>query len=206
MKWLRDRNRQIRSFVRGDFQSTLWMCSVAFGILFVIGLIIGFIKPNFAADYVNRFAQQVEDMGIQLEDGSISISMLFYNNVQAVFATIIYGFIPFIKFPVIALGTNAMMLGAFAAYYLHNGISIMLYLASLIPHGIFEIPAIIYAIALGIYLCEQVSLRLRTKKKGLVRKAWFEISGVLVFRVLPLLLIAAVVEARISPVIAGLFA
>ena len=206
MKWLKNINRQTHAFICGDFQSTLWMCSVAFGILVVIGLVIGFVKPSFAQDYVELFIQQVEDMGIQLEDGSINASMLFSNNVQAAFAAVIYGFIPFFKLPVLALGTNAIMLGAFAAYYLHNGISLVLYLASLIPHGIFEIPAIIYAIALGIYLCEQVNTRLRTKKKGLVRNAWFDISRVLVFRVIPLLLIASLVEAYITPVIAGLFA
>ena len=205
MKWLKDRSRETHAFICGDFQSTLWMCSVAFGILIVIGLVIGFIKPSFAQDYVDRFIQQVEDMGIQLEDGSISASMLFSNNVQAAFSAVIYGFIPFVKLPALALGVNAIMLGAFASYYLHNGISLVLYLASLIPHGIFEIPAIIYAIALGIYLCDQVNTRLRTKKKGLVFKAWFDISRVLVFRVIPLLLMASLVEAYITPVIAGLF-
>lgn len=205
MNFLKEKNRQTHTFICGDFQSTLWMCSVSFGLLIVIGLLLGFIKPAFAQHFVDQFIRQVENMGIQLEDGTISASMLFSNNVQAAFTTVLYGFIPFIKLPVIALGTNAILLGAFAAYYLHNGMSLLVYLTALIPHGIFEIPAIIYAIALGIYLCEQVTLRLRTKQNGLVRKAWIEISRVIVLRVVPMLLIASLIEAYLTPVIAGLF-
>lgn len=205
MNLLKEKNRQTHAFICGDFQSTLWMCSVAFGVLVAIGLVLGFINPDFAQTFVDRFIQQVEDMGIQLEDGTISAFMLFTNNVQAAFTTVLYGFIPFVKLPVISLGTNAILLGAFAAYYLHNGMSMVVYLAALIPHGIFEIPAIIYAIALGIYLCEQVTRRLRTKQTGLVRKAWIEISRVIVLRVVPMLLIASLVEAYITPVVAELF-
>ena len=205
MNWLKEKNQQSHTVISGKFHSTLWMCSVAFGVLIVIGLILGFVKPSFAQDFVDRFVQQIEDMGVRLEDGSISAAVLLANNIQATFTTVIYGFIPYIKLPVIALGTNAILLGAFAAYYLHNGMSLIVYLAALLPHGIFEIPAIIYAIALGIYLCEQVTARLRTGQKGLVRNAWFDISRVLVFRVIPMLLIASLVEAYITPVIAGLF-
>lgn len=205
MNLLKEKHRETHAFICGDFQSTLWMCSVAFGLLIVIGAVLGLINPAFAQDFVDRFLQQVENMGLQLENGKISASMLFTNNVQAAFTTVLYGFVPFIKLPVISLGTNAILLGAFGAYYLQNGMSLLVYLAALIPHGIFEIPAIIFAIALGIYLCEQVTVRLRTGKRGIVRKAWIEISRVLVFRVFPLLLVASLVEAYITPLVAGLF-
>lgn len=205
MNLLKEKHRETHAFICGDFQSTLWTCSVAFGLLIVIGVVLGLINPAFAQDFVDRFLQQVENMGLQLENGKISASMLFTNNVQAAFTTVLYGFVPFIKLPVISLGTNAILLGAFGAYYLQNGMSLLVYLAALIPHGIFEIPAIIFAIALGIYLCEQVTVRLRTGKRGIVRKAWIEISRVLVFRVFPLLLVASLVEAYITPLVAGLF-
>lgn len=204
MKWLKKQNRLTKDFLSGEFSSVFWMCAAAFGILIVLGFIAGLINEDFAADFVGRFTQQVDDMGVVNDDGTVSAAALFSNNLRATVFTILYGIVPFVFLPAIALGTNTILLGAFAAYYVHHKVSLLTYLAALIPHGIFEFPALVLAIALGIYLCKRINFTIRTGTKGVVRETWGQILRVLVLRLIPLLLVASVVEAYVTPLIVNL--
>ena len=204
MKWLKKQNRLTKDFLSGEFSSVFWTCAAALGILIVLGFIAGLINEDFAADFVGRFTQQVDDMGVVNDDGTVSAAALFSNNLRATVFTILYGIVPFVFLPAIALGTNTILLGAFAAYYVHHKVSLLTYLAALIPHGIFEFPALVLAIALGIYLCKRINFTIRTGTKGVVRETWGQILRVLVLRLIPLLLVASVVEAYVTPLIVNL--
>lgn len=205
MKWLKEQNRQASAFLRGDFSSTLWMCAAAFGLLILAGFILGLVLKDFADGLVNSFAQQIEDMGIMGEDGSISAFALLRNNVRATLFTVAYGFIPFIFLPALSLGTNSILLGAFAAYYVHEGQSLLLYLAGILPHGIFELPAIVLAVAMGIYLCKKINTFIKENPKGVMVPLMTDLACVFVLRLLPLLITASVVEAYITPLVMSLF-
>lgn len=65
----------------------------------------------------------------------------------------LYGLIPFVPLSALALGTNALLLGAFAALYQHHGIGLGVYFIGILPHGIFELPALILSCALGLLIC-----------------------------------------------------
>lgn len=205
MKWLKEQNRQASAFLRGDFSSTLWMCAAAFGLLIFAGFILGLVLKDFADGLVNSFAQQIEDMGIMGEDGSISAFALLRNNVRATLFTVAYGFIPFIFLPALSLGTNALLLGAFAAYYVNQGKPLLLYLAGIVPHGIFELPAIVLAIAMGIYLCRLINYYIKQNPKNVMLPLMKDLLRVFVLRLIPLLVLASVIEAYVTPLVMGLF-
>lgn len=205
MNWLKEQNRKTREFMRGDFGDMLWMCAVAFGALILAGFVLGMLNEGFVNSFVQRFTAQVDDMGIIQEDGSISALALLANNLRAAFFTVAYGFIPFIYIPVISLGTNSILLGAFAAHYVRNGLSMLLYVAALLPHGIFELPALVIAIALGMYLCKSINHYVRHNPKGVMLPLMQNILRVMLLRVVPLFAIASVVEAYVTPLIVGLF-
>lgn len=205
MNWLKEENRRTRAFLRGEFGSTMWMCSVAFGVLLIVGFVAGLILKDFADGLVSNFAQQVEDMGILDEDGTVSAFALLTNNVRATLLTILYGFVPYVFLPALSLGTNALLLGAFAAYYVNNGSSLLLYLAGIIPHGIFELPAIVLAVAMGIYLCKMINYYVKHNTKGIMLPLMADLLRAFLLRLIPLLVLASLVEAYITPLVMGLF-
>lgn len=199
MNWLKEQEQQTRAFIRGEFYSSLWMSAVAYLVLMVLGFVLGLLFKELAANFVLYFSQQISSAGILQQDGSINIAPLLINNIRAALLTVAYGFIPFIFLPAISLGMNSILLGLFAAYYLNNGMSMLYYFAAIVPHGIFEIPALVIAIALGLFLCGRINDFVRHNTKGVMLPAMKNILRVFLLRVVPLLLVASLIEAYITP-------
>jgi stage II sporulation protein M len=139
------------------------------------------------------------------EVGNLSAVALLSNNLQACTMIMLYGLIPFVHLTALALGMNAMLLGVLAAYYVTNGISMLVYLAALIPHGIFEFPALILAFAMGLYVCGQLSRRCRQDETAVpLAECMLLILRLLALVLLPLLAAAALMEAYVTPFVASL--
>ena len=118
-----------------------------------------------------------------------------------------YGLIPFIQLPALALGVNAMVIGVMAAWYLTEGYSMLGFLASILPHGLLEFPALILAFAMGLFVCGQLTRRLFRKDESALH-VWdclVLMSRMLLLVLFPLLAGAALIEAYITPAIASLF-
>jgi len=118
----------------------------------------------------------------------------------------LYGLIPFVRLPALALGVNAVLLGGLAACYAATDTTMLLYAASLLPHGIFELPALILAFSMGLYICGHLTRRCRRDPAALPLGACLGLAArLLVFLLLPLLILAALTEAYVTPLAAGLF-
>lgn len=146
--------------------------------------------------------------GLQVltETGQISPVGLFLNNLRACLFTMAYGVIPFIFLPALALGTNAVVLGGLAAWYLAEGMPIAGYFAALLPHGVFELPALMLALAMGLWVCGQVTRRCRRDETAV--RFWeclVLMSRMLLLVLIPLLAAAALMEAYVTPAVAALF-
>lgn len=199
MNWMKEQNRRTDEFVAGPFSSHLWMTSVSFAVLLVLGVVLGCIFPDMAQQFVSFFTGNLTGSGIVDEDGTIHLLPLLANNLRAAVATIAYGFFPFLFLPALSLGINALLVGFFAAFYLKNGMSMLYFCAAIIPHGIFEIPALVISIGLGLYLCRTINDFARHNTKGAVTAAVQDILRVLCLRAVPLFVIASVIECYITP-------
>ena len=83
---------------------------------------------------------------------------------------------------------------------------VLLYAASLLPHGIFELPALILAFSMGLYICGHLTRRCRRDPAALPLGACLGLAArLLVFLLLPLLILAALTEAYVTPLAEGLF-
>ena len=204
MSWLKEQNRLTHEFCRGELSHFLHITACAFAALAVIGLVLGLVRPDLCSWMIGQFVQQMEDMGIQQADGHLSALMLLGNNLRASIACILYGFVPFLFLPALSLGVNAGLLGLLAAFYLQNDISLWYYLAGILPHGIFELPALVNALALGVSLCSHVTDFVRHNQKGVMVPLMLQMLRVLLLRVLPLLIVAAVMEAYVTPLVLAL--
>ena len=136
------------------------------------------------------------------EDGSFNVLALFTNNLRAMVLGVLYGFIPFLYLPALALGVNAAILGMLAS--LIDGQWLLL-AAGILPHGIFELPALFLSLAAGLCLCKNINVYIRKNEKGVMKPLLLNILRVVVLLVLPLLVIAAVMETYVTPALMQLF-
>jgi len=194
----------MRRFYREDFASLLRTTAIAFAVITCLSFVFALLARNTAASLVERFSVYVQELGIS-EDGSISASAILGNNLRVAGASILYGFIPFLYLPALTLGTNALMLGVMGGYCVNSGYSLLTYLAGVLPHGLFELPALVLALALGLYLCEVVVDYMRKNTRGIVLAALKNIARVFLFWIVPLLIVASVIEAYITPLVLRLF-
>ena len=101
-----------RDLLKREFGNT----AAAFGVLGLLGFAAGMIFPDMAQQTLQNFAAQVEQLGLTDDvPQSQMMATLFFNNITASLLSMLYGLIPFLPLSALALGTNALMLGAFAA-------------------------------------------------------------------------------------------
>ena len=191
-----------RDLLKREFGNT----AAAFGVLVLLGFAAGMIFPDMAQQTLQNFAAQVEQLG-RTDDvpQSQMMATLFFNNITASLLSMLYGLIPFLPLSALALGTNALMLGAFAAIYQQQGIGLGVYVLGVLPHGIFELSALILSCALGLLICRTGTDRLRRTKEAV--PLWPRLQDclrVFLFGVVPLLAAAALIEAYITPVLLAL--
>lgn len=205
MSFVKEHYQKLRRFYRGDFSYFLHITAAAFLVLVIGSFVVGLIIPEYAQRFVEQFMQQVADLGIVDENGTITVADLFANNMRATIISMVYGLIPMVFLPALSLGINASMMGILAAYYTNQGVSLWYYLMGTLPHGIFELPALALSLASGLYLCRTATARMQKKSDITVKAAIFDCLRVLVIQAAPLLLAAAVVEAYVTPHILNLF-
>ena len=188
-----------RSLLKHEFLST----AAAFGVLVLLGFVSALLFPAFAQETFSSFTEKIEQLGLS---GDVPqdqmLATLFFNNVTASLLSMLYGLIPFLPLSALALGTNALLLGVFAAIYQQQGIGLGAYLVGVLPHGVFELSALILSCALGLLLCRTGSDCIR-KRDGAAPffPRVLDCLRVFLFAVVPLLIIAALVEAYITPLL-----
>lgn len=194
--------RAIGDFLRAEYGRYVGMTAAAFLVLLVLAYIAGRLFPDIPVSVISAFNEDIAGSGIVQEDGSFNVLALFTNNLRAMVLGVLYGFIPFLYLPALALGVNAAILGMLAS--LIDGQWLLL-AAGILPHGIFELPALFLSLAAGLCLCKNINVYIRKNEKGVMKPLLLNILRVVVLLVLPLLVIAAVMETYVTPALMQLF-
>ena len=194
--------RAIGDFWRAEYGRYVGMTAAAFLVLLVLAYIAGRLFPDIPVSVISAFNEDIAGSGIVQEDGSFNVLALFTNNLRAMVLGVLYGFIPFLYLPALALGVNAAILGMLAS--LIDGQWLLL-AAGILPHGIFELPALFLSLAAGLCLCKNINIYIRKNEKGVMKPLLLNILRVVVLLVLPLLVIAAVMETYVTPALMQLF-
>jgi len=192
-------------FLATDLRDPLYVTANAFMILVLLGFVYGLCFPQQTNDYIQQMSQQINSSGIVSEDGMIDVVDLFSRNVMTLSMTLLYGFLPILYLPALPLGINATLLGLMAAYYIHNDISLLVYLAALVPHGIFELPTMVLCFTLALHLCR--SMTQQSRKPELSKAFGPTLKNILrvhLLCVIPLLAVSAIIECYITPAVMGL--
>ncbi len=152
---------------RADYKRSFKWAARVLGIGFVLGYLVFYFRPEMAQKglvYVLRSLKDIPVGGPPL----VLAATLFYHNSLASLLAAAAGLVPFIGLPIFDPLVNGAALGLISAISGRMGQNVpLLLLKGVVPHGIFEIPAVLYATAIGIYL----SIELGKKVLAVIRGA-----------------------------------
>ena len=204
--FLRPHYDQLSRFWQSGGSGEVKRSAIAFFFLTIVAYTVCMLVPAVRQALFSLTLSTFSSLNLTDASGNLSAMALFANNVQASTMIMLYGLIPFLHLPALALGMNAMLLGVLAAYYSYSSVPMSLYFAALIPHGLFEFPALILAFAMGLYVCGQVTRRIRHDETAQpVGECILQIFRMEALVVLPLLALAALMEAYVTPRVAAMF-
>jgi len=174
-------------------------------LLFFATITIGWVgtaqNPSVGQELLKLFEKEVAGQ----MDNTDSIDMclkIFANNLQACILLFLGG-ASFGVLTILIMSLNGIVIGAIMEIVSKNHTALYV-AAAILPHGIFEIPAFILSGALGILLAQSL---IAEWYGGEDTAAEARRSGRLFIRyVLPLIAVAAYVEAFITPVVIHLVA
>ena len=206
MNYIKKQYQTIHAFYRTDFKKPLIIISILFFGIILVSTVFFLCNKSMTMEAMSWVQQTLSTKDVVDAQGNISAFGLIRNNLQACLLCICLGFIPFLFLNFFPLLVNTVMMGIVVAGSHFMGRSFAFTLAALLPHGIFEIPAIILSITLGYYICIEFVMKIVGNRTGVS----LAIPGKHMIRVflcivLPLLLVAGIVEAYITPVVAGFF-
>ena len=206
MSWLTEQFTLLGAFFRRGFRRTVLWCALGMVIAALLGFAVSLLFPEIAWEMMDAFAQQVAESGVLDDAGEMSVYALLMNNWRAMLISALYGLIPFLFRPLISLMSNGALLGVLAGLYQANGMSVLALLAGVVPHGIFELPALVFSVACGIRLCKNMCLMVVSSPKKIPFPVLAEdLLRVLVLVIAPLTVAAAFVECYITPVVMDWF-
>jgi len=181
-------------------------------VLFILSSSVGFaiVQSLFAettgggagAGALNRFLEMlvkmVRELGITPYD-PLSIIKIFLKNLLAAAVSIATGVLVLPPFLIIML--NGFVVGVVLGVTTVRGVGFLAALSMILPHGVFEIPALLLAAAVGVRLGADLWFRILGRGERVYYTNLNRFLGHLVVVAL-LLFVAAVVEVYVTPAVA----
>jgi stage II sporulation protein M len=159
------------------------------------GIFITYLSSEYSRDLLDVFSQKLF-LFENLKKTPLFI-LIFFNNAAIALLMILSGFF-FALFPIFLLFSNGEILGIVLGVTYGN-IGFLTLISSLLPHGIFEFPAIILSAALGLRL--GVKFFLFLVKKDIFLIYLKESLIIYVELIMPLLLLAAIIETLLFEIV-----
>ena len=200
----------------------------ALGAGFVVGFAYFMLRPDQEKKALEFVVQALKDIDLQGSPLVLALT-LFYHNARASVVAVAAGVVPFLFLPILDPLLNGAVLGLLVSITKHQGLDVpRLVLTQILPHGVFELTAVLYATSLGLYLSSGMGKKAVAawrKKRGQPQgqpppapdlTSFLEtyperaaepeslarnIVRSFVLVVLPLLLIAAFIEGFITPIL-----
>ncbi len=185
--------------------------------IFILALIAGvstwmgydWIMNNISQVIAKASPERIEkiEAGIrQMPDlsnlqGSISAPFLFLNNTRAVAFIFFAGLFSFGVLGILLYMVNIGVIGGLYALFELLGMRpLPIFLAGVVPHGIFEIPALMIGSAVVLYIGAVIVTPQTGKSMGeVILELLADWTKIFLGVVVPLLAIAAIIEAYITP-------
>lgn len=200
----------------GQQVRNLWLDNKAYfltaTLLLVGGAVVGFLQADMVESIAKEMMSQIKAIADRIKDsGGSSIAtfwVIFKNNVLSSIYMMLFG-IFFAVIPVFGLLSNGVLLGFILEKIASAGVNPLIVLVvGILPHGIFELPAVVFAAAVGIRYgllsIRSIGSVLRIAQWGEVKREWMSAIRQLplvLASIVVLLLVAAVVESLVTPLL-----
>ena len=169
-------------------------------LVFFVSLIAGWIgtmhNPAIGNELLSLFQKEIAGQ-ITIDSPANMCLMIFVNNIEAC-VLLFLGGATFGILTLLILSLNGIVIGA-VTEIVSKGHSALFIAAAIVPHGIFEIPAFIIASTLG--FCMAQSLIAEWYGGADTAADALRLSRLFLLYVLPLIAVAALVEAFITPAV-----
>ena len=195
---MKERKGKKKGFLRENYKESLDYVRVSKNfiysviIIFLFFFFIGFFikAPGILEERILEFIKELLKKTADMSQPELT-RFIFFNNLQSSFMGMLFGIVLGI-FPVLTMLANGYLLGFIAEKTVgKEGIFI---LWRLFPHGIFELPALFISLGLGLKLGTFV---FKKNKLKVLSTYLLKSIKVFFFIVIPLLIIAAIIEAAL---------
>ncbi len=172
-------------------------------LVFLFAIFSGYL---FAQNFPEETQKIVEELKTffsgseEMTDWQIFLFIL-ENNVIKLFTVILLGIFAGL-IPLLSLWGNGMILGIFAQI-VSQELSWTFLILGILPHGIIEIPVLILSAAIGIRIGKLAVWRIFGRHRNF-RKEFTKAIKFYIVVLVPLLFIAALIEAFITPIFLGM--
>jgi stage II sporulation protein M len=185
--FLRDNYLKSWNYIK-EIRSFIYLSILIFFVFAVMGFFVPVpeILSERILDILRELISQTEGMS----QGEL-ISFILANNLQSGFFAMLFGVFLGV-FPIISSAVNGFIVGFVGALSVKEvGFSVLF---NLLPHGIFELPAIFISFGMGI---KMGSFIFQKKKWKSLKEFFWNSVRVFLSIVLPLLVIAAIIEGAL---------
>lgn len=186
----------------------------ALGLGFVAGFLFFTFWPAQEKRALAFVVDALKDIPLEASPPLMALS-LFYHNARASAVAVAAGLVPFVFLPILDPVLNGGVLGLLVSITKHQGLNVpWLILTQILPHGVFELTAALYATSVGLYLSAAMGRRVRAARlekrgrpqapslsPGDLERPGRNVLRSFVLVVLPLLLVAAFIEGFITPLL-----
>ena len=172
-------------------------------VIFTLAVFIGyFVAQNFPEEVMRILEEVKKELGPLGDMTNFELFLIiFEQNVSALLLSIIFGiFLGII--PCFSVFTNGLILGIII-FEMLNEYSWEVLLVGILPHGIIEIPVLIISSAIGIKIGKIVLWKI-FKRRGSIKKEFKQALKFFLYILLPLLFLAALIEAFVTSVLLSL--
>ena len=184
----------MRTWVYFTLLTTLFLVSA------ISGYISAMVNPENAENTVAQFFTQFEF--VKELDPFKLLALIFLNNSLKSMIAMLTGFF-FGIFPVLFIFLNGFFIGV-VVFVKSQEIGLTGVMMLLLPHGIFEIPAVLMASSYGLWLGRVFYDKVRGRDVSIGSAYTYALKKFLT-RIVPVLLLAAFIETFITPLVASSF-
>lgn len=165
--------------------------------IFILSIFAGFFVAQNYPQEIQAYLEEAQAFFSSIQSPTLwgTFLMILQNNVEAMLLIVALGiFVGFFSFTFLL--ANGFILGVFAYLFYAKGL-LLLFIMGIIPHGIIEIPCMLFSAAIGFQIGKTVVRKIFRKKESLV----MELSEGIKFTVtiiVPALVVAAFIETYIT--------
>ena len=192
----------IRFINRYIKENTIKYCIIVSAVFVLSALLMFFVvrmmpKEDVTTMY-NSILEIFDSKNVTNGDGTLSFWGILINNLRAGVVISTMGFIPFLFLPILYVALNSGLIGAVMGVVdvITQQSVVEVFIKYILPHGVFEIPALILEGVIGAKICMVICKKIFGKEKEVTFLHHLKgCLGIFVVYVLPMTIVAAFIEA-----------